>query len=182
MRLALLPVLTDGDKEAVGRWVEATLAAPNLCQGDWPFPLANKVGVYVDGSLRVLERGEFWQDDGVGRIWVGYRHRSSANHLSEMDRLAVVGAIISLAELWERFHGSFIAKAAQIIFTAYEGMMGGMIQTEAAVTGLAFNADRSLVAGRIGDCYHLPNGTAVEIDDTWTLVPDRPTVRSAVAG
>jgi hypothetical protein len=174
MRLSLLPDLTEAQTGEVRNWVSAVLAHAELTPPRPYFPLGGSAAVYVEGQLRVLERGEYWQNDGASRIYVGYSHRVGGTTMQPLEQLAVVGAVISLANLWSEFHEAYTARAARIVFASYEGVMSGMIQTEAAVTGLAFNADRSLVAARIGDCYHLPEGTQVEIDDTWTLVPDRP--------
>jgi hypothetical protein len=177
-KLMLLPD-TSAQRAEIVSWVEAMLADVNLAPQQPRFPLGGKVAIYVDGSLRVLQNGEQWQDDGVASLYVGYRHSAGAQYMQPLDRLAVVGAVISLADLWERFHETYIARAAAILISNYQGVMSGLIQTEAAVSGLAFSPDRALVAGRIGDCYHLPDGTQVEIDDSWTLVPDRPAVHTA---
>ena len=181
MQISLLPKLTEARKAEVKTWVEATLVYEELSSPDIFFPLDNQVAIYVDGRIKALRRNEYWQDDGSGVIYVGWSTgRAGRNYLSMLDRLAVIGAIISLADLWEELHEAYIARAATVLISSYTGIMSGMIQTEAAITGLAFNADRSVVAGKIGDCYHLPDGTAVEVDDTWTIVPDRPGVRPVV--
>lgn len=180
MQISLLPKLTDDQRQQTREWVTETLASEQLAAGY--FPLDSKIVIYIDGRMRVLRRGEQWQDDGSTSIYVGYTSvRPSRGALQPIERLAVVGAVISLAELWDDFHETYIAKAASLLISAYEGIMSGLIQTEAAISGLAFNAERAIVAGKVGDTYHLADGTEVEIDDTWTVVPDRPGVRAATA-
>lgn len=180
MQISLLPKLTDDQRQQTREWVTETLASEQLAAGY--FPLDSKAVIYIDGRMKILRRGEYWQDDGAANLYVGFSaSRTGRNYLQPIERLAVVGAVISLVELWEEFHDAYIAKAAEILIASYQGIMSGLIETEAAISGLAFNAERSLVAGRIGDTYHLADGTEVEIDDTWTVVPDRPGVRAVAA-
>lgn len=178
MKLALLPELTEQEKTAMREWVQAALTHEELSPPDVYFPLDGKVAIYRDGWMKILRRGEHWMDDGARNLYIGWNYRRGTG-MEPLERLTVIGALISVAELWDEFHEAYIARAAVILIANYQGVMSGLVQAEAAVTGLAFNADRSIVAGKIGDCYHLPNGERVEIDDTWTLVPDRPAMRAA---
>jgi hypothetical protein len=176
MKFTLLPELTDAKKRDVGNWIRATLESPELVQNAVPYSWAGEFAIYKNGRMVVLHRNNSWQYDGSGTLYIGYR--DGPHQVPLIERLAVVGALISLVELWPEFHEQFTARASAILIETYTGVMSGMVQTEAAVSGLAFNEDRSLVAARIGDCYHLPSGELVEIDDSWTVVADRPDVRA----
>lgn len=177
MKFTLLPELAETQKREMANWIRATLESPELVQSRVTFNWAGQLGIYRDGRLITLHRNDGWQFDGANVIYIGHREgRTQA--LPLIERLAVVGAIISLIELWPEFHEQFTARASAILIETYTGVMSGMVQTEAAVSGLAFNADRSIVAARIGDCYHLPNGELVEIDESWTVVADRPSLRT----
>ena len=177
MRFSLLPELTAEQKRGLSEWIAATLPAPELAQSNVSFPMSGQLGIYAGGQLRIVHRNSTWQFYDTSIIYVGYRPLEQ-HTVPMVDRLAVVGAIISLADLWEVHHEAYTTVMSSVLIESYQGLMSGMVQTEAAVSGLAFNQDRGVVAARIGDCYHLPNGELVEVDDTWTVVADRPGVRA----
>ena len=176
MRFSLLPELTAEQKRGLSEWIAATLPAGELTQNSPPFPMAGRLGIYVSGQLKMLHRNDYWSNE-AGQIYIGYR-TGTTHPMPLIERLAVVGAIISLADLWEVHHEAYTTVMSSVLIESYIGLMSGMVQTEAAVSGLAFNQDRGVVAARIGDCYHLPNGELVEVDEGWTVVADRPGVRA----
>lgn len=182
MKIALLPEFTGDEREAAKAWLSAVLANEHLTANAPQMPAAiyGRMGLYIDGRFRTLQRGEYWADDIVGNFYVGYRERPGASTVPLPRRLAVIGGIISLAGLWGDLHEAYIARAAGVLIGTYSDLMSGLVRTEAAVSGLAFSADRATIAARIGDAYHLPNGEAIEIDETWTVVPDRPFIQPTV--
>lgn len=173
MQLSLLPKLTDGEKASMAEWLRATLATPELTQSNVTFPLSSgRLGIYVDGTLKQLARNEYWQIDSAS-IYIGYR--SNRNHMVPLtDRLAVLGAIIGMADLWAELGELYMATLARVLVSSYRTLMSGLIQTEAEVTGLAFSEARGLVAALINDRFHLPNGEEIEVDDSWTVISERP--------
>lgn len=178
MRFSLLPELTDAQKRSLSEWVAETLPAPGLIQGSVIFPMNGQLGFYVGSEFRMIHRNDNWQFYDRNVIYIGYRNPTGNHPMPLIDRLAVVGAVISLADLWETHHEQYTTVMSSVLIESYQGLMSGMVQTEAAVSGLAFNESRGVVAARIGDCYHLPSGELVEIDDSWTVVADRPSVRT----
>lgn len=176
MKYTLLPELDEAKKQAISEWIAATLAHPQLTQSSVTFNWAGQLAIYQNGMLRMLHRNSSWSNNDGANIYIGYRAPDS-QPMPLLERLAVVGAIISLTETWPVHHEQFIKAASVALIDSYTGVMSGMVQTEAAVSGLAFNEGRSIVAARIGDCYHRPNGELVEIDDSWTVVADRPSLR-----
>lgn len=178
MKYSLLPELTEAKKAEVSAWITATLAAPGLVQSTVAYSWSGEFAIYRNGRVTSLHRNGAWQlDSGGSLLYIGYREPNGNHPLPLLERLAVMGAVISLTETWETHYEQFTAVASAALIDAYTGVMSGMVQTEAAVCALAFNADRSVMAARIGDCYHLPNGELVEVDETWTVVSDRPTLR-----
>lgn len=179
MKFSLMPELTVQRKEALSAWITATLNAPELTQSAVTFPEGGSLVIYRDGRACWLNVNDSWQWDGGNNIYIGRRLRAGYNQpMPMLERVGVIGTIISLCELWEVHHEKYIEVASRALIDTYTGVMSGMVQTEAAVSGLAFNADRSLTAARVGDCYHLPDGSLVEIDDTWTVIADRPSLRA----
>lgn len=172
-KLSLLPTFTEDERQHWKDWLTAVLGTPELATTEIDPPLyGQSLTVYTNGRSTAVATHDHWQTSG-NTIYVG--RRSTGHPMPMIDRLAVIGILISAVDLWADLHEPYMARMARELITTYEGLMYGMVQTEGALGGLAFNAEAGQVAGKFGDTFHLPNGEPVEVDDdNWTVVLDRP--------
>lgn len=176
MKVGLAPDLTGDEKRSLKRWLVSALAHARLSSSGWP--LGSKIGVYIDGTAVQTYNG-YWTVDGQ-RLHIG-TDTTDGRLTNLVDRIAVLGAIISAVELWPELTDQYSAAVSRVLLESYNTAMSGLVQTRAGIaTGLAFSADRNQVAARIGDEWFLPSGEAVTAEElartteagaaVWTLV------------
>lgn len=167
MEIGLLPKLTVGEKASVKAWMETVLGSPRLVQAPRNnFPLSQRIAIYIDGMPRLVQSGGY-QTDSI-YIYVG----NESDRMGLGERLGILCAIISVSGLWAELADQYSAAVSRSLLESYNTAMQNLIRVQGGVpaTGLAFSADRSLVAAQMGGGWFLPGGEAIEIDSTWTVV------------
>lgn len=168
MKIGLQPELTPAERAALERWLKSALRHAELSPGS--FPLVRRIGVYInDQALQVTN--DYWMLNGYQ---CGIGNHNSGVAMSQMDRLAILGAIISAVSMWDTLQEDYSTAMCRVLLETYNTGMSGMVRARQGVaTGLAFSADRLQVAARMGtndDVWYLPTGEQVVPDESWTRV------------
>jgi hypothetical protein len=170
-----MPTLNDSEKASLLNWLRATLSAPRLSTGS-RYPLSNgRIGIYVDGSAKLITSGQ-WQLDSL-QIFVGQEPGPTSSYaMAITERLAVLAGIISAVGLWDQLTELYSAAISRSLLEAYNEMMGGLVANRGGgvVVGLAFHNERRLVAARFEgeEGYFAPGGQPMEVSGNGWVTMD----------
>lgn len=171
--VAFMPTLTDYDKSEVKDWIRRALDGTELMIVGTPFPAAGRLILYWQGAPRIISNNSHWQESDP-YLYIGYR--TGGETIPKLDRMAILGGIITLCGLWDDLHEQFTTKLAELMFSQYRSAVSGMVRSESPISGLAFNSDRTQMAARIGEEYHLSSGEPVELTEDWVAIEGNPSL------
>ena len=173
MQIGLAPVFTAVEKERIKTYLTTVLADPHLCNRRENFPFAGRLHVYVDGNVRSIHRGSEWLHDGTF-VYIG---TVDSERMPRHQRLAIIAAIITSLDLWDAMVETYSTAVSRTLLEQYNTMMNGLLVARGSTaTGLALNADRSMVAARMGtgddQGFYLPGGEQVNptTEEGWVTV------------
>lgn len=164
------PTLTNNEKSAIREWLSLALGQPEFCVSGQSYPINGKLCIYRDGKPAILIYGNWGQEMGGEYLRIGTYHASYINAISKCERLAVLGVVISLTELWEEFRVPYYQALGRSLVEQYNQGLCGLVDVVQTPTSIAFNGERNVVAVQFqgSDEFYLPGGTeAVALDETW---------------
>lgn len=166
MNCTFTPQLTPVEKRMLSGFLQNILNTETFTYS-FPPQLSEKIGIYVDGKLFVLNNDNYWYKSPPW-IYIGAREQASYDVLAK-ERLSILLTLSQLCEPSEGLTNACTSAISRFLLGEFKEVSATLIESATEAVGIAFHTDQR-IASCIGGEWMLPSGEPVDVSgEGWTV-------------